>query len=60
MAYSWGGFESLILANQPKDLASMRPVGGVNFISTLIRLYIGLEYCDDLIDDLISRIQQNS
>ncbi|MBJ7222436.1 MULTISPECIES: cystathionine beta-lyase [unclassified Brenneria] len=52
MAYSWGGFESLILANQPDDLASIRPVAGVDFSGTLIRLHIGLEDCDDLIDDL--------
>lgn len=52
MAYSWGGFESLILANQPEELASIRPAGGVDFTGTLIRLHIGLEDCDDLIDDL--------
>ncbi len=52
MAYSWGGFESLILANQPEDLASIRPAGGIDFTGTLIRLHIGLEDCDDLIDDL--------
>ncbi|GKV81280.1 cystathionine beta-lyase [Pectobacterium carotovorum subsp. carotovorum] len=52
MAYSWGGFESLILANQPEDLAAIRPVGGVDFTGTLIRLHIGLEDSDDLIDDL--------
>ncbi|MCL2892817.1 cystathionine beta-lyase [Brenneria tiliae] len=54
MAYSWGGFESLILANQPDDLASIRPAAGVDFSGTLIRLHIGLEDCDDLIDDLAS------
>ncbi|MCH4995275.1 cystathionine beta-lyase [Pectobacterium carotovorum] len=52
MAYSWGGFESLILANQPEDLAAIRPVSGVDFTGTLIRLHIGLEDSDDLIDDL--------
>ncbi|MBN3131455.1 cystathionine beta-lyase [Pectobacterium brasiliense] len=52
MAYSWGGFESLILANQPEDLATIRPAGGVDFTGTLIRLHIGLEDSDDLIDDL--------
>jgi len=25
MAYSWGGFESLILANQPEEIAAIRP-----------------------------------
>ncbi len=52
MAYSWGGFESLILANQPEALAAIRPAGGVDFNGTLIRLHIGLEHVDDLIDDL--------
>ncbi|MER0047049.1 cystathionine beta-lyase [Pectobacterium odoriferum] len=52
MAYSWGGFESLILANQPEDLAAIRPAGGVDFTGTLIRLHIGLEDSDDLIEDL--------
>jgi cystathionine beta-lyase len=52
MAYSWGGFESLILANQPEELAAIRPVNGVDFSGTLVRLHIGLEHIDDLIDDL--------
>lgn len=52
MAYSWGGFESLILANQPEDLAAIRPVNGVDFSGTLVRLHIGLEHVDDLIADL--------
>ncbi|MFE8045910.1 cystathionine beta-lyase [Brenneria goodwinii] len=61
MAYSWGGFESLILANQPESLASIRPVAGVDFTGTLIRLHIGLEDSDDLIEDLargFGRIQE--
>lgn len=52
MAFSWGGFESLILANQPEDLNKIRPVSGVDFTGTLIRLHIGLENVDDLIQDL--------
>ncbi|RNM06592.1 cystathionine beta-lyase [Dickeya undicola] len=52
MAYSWGGFESLILANQPEELAAIRPAGGVDFTGTLVRLHIGLEDSDDLIADL--------
>lgn len=52
MAYSWGGFESLILANQPDELAAIRPAGGIDFSSTLVRLHIGLEHVDDLIADL--------
>lgn len=52
MAYSWGGFESLILANQPEELAAIRPAGGIDFSGTLVRLHIGLEHVDDLIADL--------
>ncbi len=52
MAYSWGGYESLILANQPEELAAIRPAGGPNFSGTLVRLHIGLENVDDLIADL--------
>lgn len=52
MAYSWGGFESLILANQPEELAAIRPATGIDFTGTLIRLHIGLEHVDDLIQDL--------
>ena len=52
MAYSWGGYESLILASQPDELAAIRPAGGIDFTGTLIRIHIGLEHVDDLIDDL--------
>ncbi|MTD38512.1 cystathionine beta-lyase [Erwinia sp. CPCC 100877] len=52
MAYSWGGFESLILANQPEELAAIRPGGQPGFSGTLIRLHIGLENVEDLIADL--------
>lgn len=52
MAYSWGGFESLILANQPEQLAAIRPAVGIDFTGTLVRLHIGLENVDDLIADL--------
>lgn len=52
MAYSWGGFESLILANQPKQIASIRPEAEVDFSGTLIRVHIGLENVDDLLADL--------
>ncbi|MCD9495206.1 cystathionine beta-lyase [Photobacterium carnosum] len=52
MAYSWGGYESLILANQPEELNRIRPAGKVDFEGTLIRVHIGLEDCDDLLDDL--------
>ena len=52
MAYSWGGFESLILANQPEHIAAIRPDAEVDFSGTLIRLHVGLENVTDLLDDL--------
>ena len=52
MAYSWGGFESLILANQPEQIAALRPGAEIDFTGTLIRVHIGLENADDLIADL--------
>lgn len=52
MAYSWGGYESLIIANQPEQIAAIRPAGGVDFTGTLVRVHIGLESVDDLIADL--------
>lgn len=52
MAYSWGGFESLILANQPEEIQAIRPAETVDFTGTLVRLHIGLENVDDLIADL--------
>ncbi|WMY73754.1 cystathionine beta-lyase [Buttiauxella selenatireducens] len=58
MAYSWGGFESLILANQPEEVAEIRPAGGVDFSGTLVRLHIGLENVDDLIADLDAGFQR--
>ncbi|MCU6347872.1 cystathionine beta-lyase [Enterobacter quasiroggenkampii] len=58
MAYSWGGFESLILANQPEQIAALRPGGDVDFSGTLIRLHIGLENLDDLIADLAAGFER--
>jgi cysteine-S-conjugate beta-lyase len=52
MGYSWGGFESLILANEPKSFNALRTVANPNFEGTLIRVHIGLEDTDDLIRDL--------
>ncbi|MFT2797021.1 cystathionine beta-lyase [Serratia sp. N21D137] len=52
MAYSWGGFESLILANQPEELNEIRPAAKVDFSGTLVRVHIGFENIDDLIADL--------
>ncbi|WP_297116216.1 cystathionine beta-lyase [uncultured Enterobacter sp.] len=58
MAYSWGGFESLILPNQPEQIAALRPDGEVDFDGTLIRLHIGLENVDDLIADLAAGFER--
>ncbi|AFJ45738.1 cystathionine beta-lyase [Shimwellia blattae] len=52
MAYSWGGFESLILANQPEEIAAIRPGSQALVEGTLVRVHIGLEDPRDLIDDL--------
>ncbi|WP_196756042.1 PLP-dependent transferase, partial [Aggregatibacter actinomycetemcomitans] len=52
MAYSWGGFESLILYHQPEEIAKFRPNIQRKLEGTLIRLHIGLENVDDLIADL--------
>lgn len=58
MAYSWGGFESLILANQPEQIAEIRPEGTPDFKGTLVRLHIGLENVDDLILDLSAGLER--
>ncbi len=58
MAYSWGGFESLSLANQPEQIAAIRPEGEVDFTGTLIRVHIGLENVDDLMDDLAAGFER--
>ncbi|GAL18732.1 cystathionine beta-lyase [Vibrio maritimus] len=58
MGYSWGGFESLILANEPKSFNSLRTVANPNFEGTLIRLHIGLESVEDLIEDLKAGLER--
>ena len=50
MGYSWGGFESLILGIS--SVQSMRSVTEWQYKFPLIRLHVGLEDVDDLIDDL--------
>lgn len=52
MAYSWGGYESLIMPTQPHELARIRPAIERQLTGTLIRVHIGLEEVDDLIADL--------
>ncbi|CAH7192772.1 cystathionine beta-lyase/L-cysteine desulfhydrase/alanine racemase [Vibrio chagasii] len=58
MGYSWGGFESLILANEPSSFDSLRTVANPNFEGTLIRIHIGLEDVDDLIADLEAGLER--
>jgi len=50
MGYSWGGFESLILAVQ--NVNAMRTATTFPYQGALIRVHIGLEDVDDLIEDL--------
>lgn len=50
MGYSWGGFESLILGNT--NVGRIRSVTTWEHKFPLIRLHIGLEDVDDLIEDL--------
>ena len=52
MAYSWGGFESLILCNQPEEITKIRPGIERKLTGSLIRLHIGFEDTDELITDL--------
>jgi cystathionine beta-lyase len=49
MGFSWGGYESLIL---PLDLRGIRSATKPEFPGPLLRLQIGLEASQDLIDDL--------
>ncbi|MCK5040678.1 MAG: cystathionine beta-lyase [Sphingomonadales bacterium] len=49
MGFSWGGFESLIC---PSDPTGFRHITPWQANGPLIRLHIGLEHTDDLIEDL--------
>ncbi|MDO6427802.1 cystathionine beta-lyase [Thalassotalea sp. 1_MG-2023] len=49
MGFSWGGFESLILAN---NVERLRTATKVAYQKPIIRVHIGLEDPDDLIEDL--------
>ncbi|NOH98173.1 cystathionine beta-lyase [Vibrio sp. 99-70-13A1] len=60
MGYSWGGFESLILANEPKSFDSLRTVAHPQFEGTLIRVHIGLEDVNDLIADLERGLERHN
>jgi len=50
MGYSWGGFESLILGNT--NVGRLRTATTWQYQYPLIRVHIGLEDVDDLIEDL--------
>ncbi|KGJ98429.1 cystathionine beta-lyase [Thalassotalea sp. ND16A] len=50
MGFSWGGFESLVLAYS--GLNKARAESAFGYTTPVIRLHIGLEDIDDLIDDL--------
>ncbi|MFC0309314.1 cystathionine beta-lyase [Gallibacterium trehalosifermentans] len=52
MAYSWGGYESLILVNQPEEIARIRPNIQRKLTGSLVRIHVGLEDPNDLIHDL--------
>ena len=49
IGFSWGGFESLIL---PVELDGIRTASAIAYPGSIIRLSIGLEDTDDLIEDL--------
>ena len=50
IGYSWGGYESLALPIDPQRTVSEAPA------RNLVRLHIGLEDPDDLIEDLASSL----
>lgn len=49
IGYSWGGFESLVLPTTPQSIRTAKPWTERGH---LIRLHIGLESAEDLIEDL--------
>lgn len=50
MGFSWGGFESLVIS--PSNLAAKRTATEWSMPGPLVRLHVGLEDPDDLIEDL--------
>lgn len=55
MGYSWGGYESLIIPF-PNDMQELRTMPFAGQGNTCIRVYVGLENTQDLIDDLIASL----
>lgn len=58
MAYSWGGFESLIITHQIEDLRAIRSKELLDFTGTLVRIHVGLEHQEDLIQDLSKGLER--
>jgi cystathionine beta-lyase len=52
IGYSWGGYESLVLPVDPHRTVGEPPA------RNLVRLHVGLEDPDDLIDDLAAAFDQ--
>ena len=55
MGYSWGGYESLIV---PTNVRNIRTASPWNFEGPLVRLHVGLESVSDLKDDLAEGFQR--
>lgn len=49
IGFSWGGYESLILPTRP---AAHRSLNADRWQASMLRLHVGLEGVDDLLDDL--------
>ena len=57
MGFSWGGYESLILPSNP---ATCRTATPWKANGPLLRLHIGLENTEDLIEDLQAGLERYS
>jgi cystathionine beta-lyase len=53
IGYSWGGYESLVVPYDPVRTASAGPAAG-----SLVRLHVGLEDTDDLLEDLAASLSR--
>ena len=56
MGFSWGGYESLITATM--KVQNLRTATAWPYSGPLIRLHIGLEDVDDLLDDLAAAFER--
>lgn len=57
MGFSWGGYESLILPSDPRGSRSVTEWKGEG---PVVRIHIGLEDTDDLIEDLAAGLKRYS